>query len=212
MERDRDCSASARVGLHVCCAPCLGRTRAALRAGAAGAFPEIAGIFFFNPNIHPLLEFRRRVKALRIYLERDSLSAEIEESYGLEEYLRLMYADGGLPARRRDRCYRCYLYRLGKAAAWAKAAGLTGFSTTLLASREQDRDAIAAAGREAGALADIDFVAGDFAACEADARLMRGVYKQQYCGCLFSEAERYRGTAKHLYRGGGTGGDNGEDD
>lgn len=192
-------AAPTRMGLHVCCAPCLGRTRAAL---AAGAFPAIAKIFFFNPNIHPLLEFRRRGKALRIYLERDSLSAEIEEGYGLEEHLRFMYADGGLPASRRDRCYRCCLYRLEKTAAWAKALGLACFSTTLLASREQDRGVVTAAGRQAGAAADMEFIAGDFHDFEADARLLRGVYKQQYCGCVFSEAERYQGTTKHLYRPG----------
>lgn len=189
--------------MHVCCAPCLIRTRETLRRDTPTAFPPLARIFFYNPNIHPLLEFRRRVKALRIYLERDSLSAEFEDRYGLEEYLGFMFADGGLPANRRDRCYKCYRQRFDKVAGLAAAAGLSGFSTTLLASREQDHDLIETAGREAADKGGIEFFALDFSRREPDVKMFRGIYRQQYCGCIFSEAERYRATGKHLYRPGG---------
>lgn len=183
--------------LHVCCAPCLAAARAGLADGTDGTFPPLAGAFFYNPNIHPLLEFRRRVKALRVYLERDRVPAEIDDSYGLAEFLAIVPWN----APRRERCAACYRLRLGVAARTASERGLTGFSTTLLASREQDRDLVREVGREAAARHGVDFYAGDLRRISPDEKALRGIYKQQYCGCVFSEEERFRGTAKHLYQG-----------
>lgn len=186
--------------LHVCCAPCLAAAVETLRRAPDAGFPPLAGIFFFNPNIHPLLEFRRRVKALRVYLERDPLSAEIDDRYGLDEYLARVFHRETPPSDRRERCRRCYAMRLGRVAAEAAAAGLPGFSTTLLASREQDRDLVAEEGRKAGEAAGVRFFETDLRRFLPDEKRMRGIYKQQYCGCIFSEEERYRNTNKHLYR------------
>lgn len=191
-------SAPGGVGLHVCCAPCLAKARST-ESQSSGKIPRFAKVFFYNPNIHPLLEFRRRLKALRIYLERDSLSAEIDGEYGLDPYLEWMFSDGGLPKKRRDRCYKCYLLRLGQVAGRAAEEGLTAFTTALFSSTHQDHDLIEAAGKESAGGHDIEFVRHDFSAAEADAKIMRGIYKQQYCGCIFSEEERYRDTNKHLY-------------
>lgn len=184
--------------LHVCCAPCLAAAMATFRAREGGAFPPVSGIVFYNPNIHPLLEFRRRLKALRVYLERDPVSAEIDERYGLRDFLKAVDKDGeAAPAP--ERCRRCYALRLGKTAELAKAAGCRGFSTTLLASREQDRDLVAEAGREAAARHGVSFVEGDLRRVLPEPKMLRGIYKQQYCGCVFSEEERYRDTKMHLY-------------
>jgi predicted adenine nucleotide alpha hydrolase (AANH) superfamily ATPase len=178
-----------------------------LRHRETGADAEMGGIIFFNPNIHPLLEFRRRVKALRLYLERDPLQSEIDDAYGLPEFLRaVLNPDGSIPERE-ERCYRCYMLRLGKAAAVAAAKGAGAFSSTLLASREQDRDLVAEAGKEAGRRQGIRFVRMDLRQLPPPEKLLRGIYKQQYCGCIFSEEERYRNTNKHIYRLGGDGAD-----
>lgn len=185
--------------LHVCCAPCLAAARETLRQDTATTTPDVAGIFFYNPNIHPLLEFRRRVKALRLYLERDPLSAEIDDAYGLHTYLDAVPWRAG----RRERCYACYLLRLGKTAEAARAQSLAGFCTTLLASREQDRDLVARAGKEAAARFGVEFVETDLRRFLPDEKTLRGIYKQQYCGCVFSEEERFRDTAKHMYFPGG---------
>lgn len=191
-----------RIALHVCCAPCLASALATIRGDEDRRFPEVARIIFYNPNIHPLLEFRRREKALRVYLERDPLLSEIDGNYGLVEFLAKILDGGRPPPNRRDRCFRCYLLRLGRTAELAAAAGLEAFSTTLLASREQDRDLVAEAGREAAKKLGLDFVTGDLRRIAPEERMLRGIYRQQYCGCIFSEEERYRNTAKHLYRGG----------
>lgn len=191
-----------KIALHVCCAPCLATAMATLRQeyteGTPGT-PAIGGIIFFNPNIHPLLEFRRRLKALRLYLERDPLKAEIDDTYGLLEYLAaVLNPDGSVPERR-ERCRRCYVFRLARAAEVAKTQGFAAFSTTLLASREQDRELVAEAGEEAAARHGMAFVRADLRKVLPPEKLLRGIYKQQYCGCIFSEEERYRDTNKHVY-------------
>lgn len=186
--------------LHVCCAPCLATALATLRGGSPNTLPPIAGVFFYNPNIHPLLEFRRRHKALRLYLERDPLPAEIDDTYGLQTYLASVDWTGGI----RERCDSCYRLRLGKAAEQAQTMGLEGFTTTLLASREQDRDRVAAIGKEAAGAFGVRFHVADLRALLPDEKQLRGIYKQQYCGCVFSEEERFRSTAKHVYFPGGT--------
>lgn len=191
------------MGLHVCCAPCLAAALETVRRDVAVPSPPLAGIFFYNPNIHPLLEFRRRQKALHLYLERDPVPAEIVGEYGLRLFLNLVAGPGGMPADRRDRCYKCYALRLGWTAARCVALDIPAFSTTLLASREQDRDLVAEAGREAAGKTGLEFVVRDFRKFPPTEKALRGIYKQQYCGCIFSEEERYGNTNKHLYRPGG---------
>ncbi len=186
--------------LHVCCAPCLATALTTLAAPAQGDPPPIAGAFFYNPNIHPLLEFRRRVKALRLYLEREGLPAEIDDEYGLPRFLETVNWRGG----RRERCAGCYAMRLGKTAERAKALGLEGFTTTLLASREQDGDCVREVGEQVAKRCGVRFFTADLRRLLPDEKRLRGIYKQQYCGCVFSEEERYRDTGKHLYRPGGT--------
>lgn len=190
------------VCLHVCCAPCLATALETLRRAPDGEFPAVAGIFFYNPNIHPLLEFRKRVKALRVYLERDPVPSEIDEGYGLREFLVRVAEPAAASGDRRERCRRCYALRLGRTAKRAGELGFAAFSTTLLASREQDRDLVAAEGRAAAEAHGLRFVEGDLRRYLPGEKLLRGIYKQQYCGCVFSEEERYRDTSKELYRGG----------
>lgn len=191
-----------RMGLHVCCAPCFATALETMRRDADTQSPPLAGIFFYNPNIHPLLEFRRRQKALQVYLEREPVTAEIDGEYGLRLFLEQVAGPGGPPADRRERCRRCYSLRLGWTAARCVALDVPTFSTTLLASREQDRDLVADAGKEAAAKTGLKFVVRDFRKFLPEEKALRGIYKQQYCGCIFSEEERYGNTRKHLYRSG----------
>ncbi|MCL2000243.1 MAG: epoxyqueuosine reductase QueH [Planctomycetes bacterium] len=186
--------------LHVCCAPCLAAARAALRHITPAEFPPLAGMFFYNPNIHPLLEFRKREKALRLYLERDPLPEEIVAEYGLRDFLARIAAGGGIPEDRRERCRRCYRMRLEKTAEFAAGNGADAISTTLLASREQDRELVAEVGREAAEKFGLAFAEADMRRILSEDGMLRGIYRQQYCGCIFSEEERYRDGNRQLYR------------
>jgi len=181
-----------KIVVHVCCAPCLAATLDAF----AGLGDVLA--YFYNPNIHPLLEFRKRLKALDVFAERRGVRLHAERNYGLTRFLELVPPDGA------GRCPVCYRERLGQTARHAAAAGADAFSTTMLSSRHQDHDAIRRAGEAAAAETGVEFLYRDLRdradAGQAAARKM-SLYRQQYCGCIFSEYERYKDTKVEIYRG-----------
>lgn len=184
--------------VHVCCAPCFARTLAGLRAGGEETW-DLEG-FFFNPNIHPLLEFRRRMKAVHVYRERDAVPVRFDDAYGLVPFCEAVHGRYAAPAR----CEVCYAIRLERTAREAAAAGFDAFTSTLVTSRHQDHALIRAVGEAAGEAAGIPFLYRDLREAEPEARQIRGLYRQGYCGCVFSEAERFAPTGKHLYRGPGS--------
>ena len=201
--------------LHVCCAPCLSKALAGWRrelglsrGEARGARPDaLPGRgWFFNPNIHPLLEFRRRVLAVAVYAERDPFSVDVDADYGLDAFLDDLAApDGSAPGRRwrrPERCFRCFARRLDATAARAKAEGFEAFGTTLAASRQQNREALRAMGEEAASRRSIPFFWRDWREEIPPERLTRGLYRQRYCGCVFSERDRHEGTGAYVRRPG----------
>ncbi|MDP6379871.1 MAG: epoxyqueuosine reductase QueH [Phycisphaerae bacterium] len=208
--------------IHSCCGQCLcslldvirqpeGSPRSA--AGAGSSVDAATGIIatdavaclFDNPNIHPLIEFRRRLKAFRILCEQVGLPALVNDEYELAEFLDAV--DYHSPERR---CLDCYRLRLERTAERARAGGFDSFTTTLLVSPQQKHDQIRRIGEEAAREAGVRFLYHDWRdLCERghqEAR-RRKLYLQQYCGCIFSEAGRYGQTRLHLYRGGDGGGE-----
>ena len=187
-----------KVLLHTCCAPCcLGPYE-----DLAGGGHEVTG-YFYNPNVHPLIEFRRRLKAMKVLQERLPIPVIYEEAYGLSEFLQAVRWQGADPAQR---CADCYRLRLGSAAGVAAERGFDAFTTTLLGSTHQDHGLIARVGRRCADEHGVEFIEADWRARSEEghrrARQM-GLYLQTYCGCVFSEWERFRDTRLHLYRGPG---------
>lgn len=144
---------------------------------------------FVNPNIHPLTEFDQRLKAARAAALAAGIRIVREDPYGLQEFMRAVVIHED------ERCRICYRMRLGRTAELAKALGHDAFTTTMLVSTQQDHAAIRAAGDEAAREHGVEFLYRDLRS-----RVMDGVreskekrlYRQQYCGCVFSEWERYR--------------------
>lgn len=182
--------------LHACCAWCL---LDALEEFRRDYGRVAAG--FFNPNVHPRAEFEKRLRSARALCARLGLELAAEEDYGLVPFLNGLYngqgraqegADG--PAARPGRCAYCYELRLTWAARQAAARGLEAFSTTLLTSPHQDREALLAAGERAASAAGVRFDGRDLRALHGAGgeRLPKGLmlHRQRYCGCVFSEAER----------------------
>lgn len=192
--KDVDEGVSGRLLVHVCCATCyLG-----IAQDLAGRGLEFEG-YFFNPNVHPLLEFRKRLKAGRVLAHDAKLAISFEEEYGLVEWLRAVVG------REDERCEVCYRMRLERTAREAHARGFAGFTTTLLASPHQKHDRVRQLGDEAGRKFAVEFVYHDWrstheSGCEEARR--RSLYRQQYCGCIYSESERYEATGKELWQGG----------
>ncbi|HOG17095.1 MAG: hypothetical protein A4E73_01219 [Syntrophaceae bacterium PtaU1.Bin231] len=171
--------------LHICCGPCTIFPLKALRGDGFA----VQGLFF-NPNIHPYQEYRRRLDTLRAYAETESLEVRYDEEYPLEEFL------AHVALRPDQRCRHCYESRLRKAANAAREEGCSLFTTTLLYGIYQKHDLVAEIGREIAKETGVEFHYRDFRTGwkeGVDLSKERGMYRQPYCGCIYSEKERYFG-------------------
>ena len=171
--------------MHICCGPCSIYPIKELRGEGA----LISG-FFFNPNIHPYTEFSKRLLTLREYAKIVLLPLEEDCSYDLNSFL------SGALERGNDRCLFCYRLRLEETFRRASLEKFDAVTTTLLYSRYQRHDDIKTIGEDLSAAYGVPFLYRDFRKGWHDAineskRL--NMYRQQYCGCIFSEKERYAG-------------------
>ncbi|MDA8164421.1 MAG: epoxyqueuosine reductase QueH [Desulfobacteraceae bacterium] len=169
--------------MHLCCGPCTAYPLTALR----GRGHRVRG-FFFNPNIHPYREFRKRLEALEQLASRTGFDVEYCREYGLREYLRRVVF------QEERRCRLCYEMRLAPAAERARAVGAEAFTTTLLYSRYQNHALIREVGEEMAARYGIPFYYEDFREGwqqGIDMAIAMELYRQPYCGCIYSEEERY---------------------
>jgi predicted adenine nucleotide alpha hydrolase (AANH) superfamily ATPase len=153
--------------------------------------------FFRNPNIHPLLEYRRRLTGARDVAEISAVPLIEDQAYDPQAWFTQMVAagDGSGSEAAESRCARCISERMEHTAARAAAEGHQAFSTTLSISPWQDHAAIRAGGEKAARLHKVEFVYRDLRPLYAESRRLSrewGVYRQKYCGCLVSEWERYR--------------------
>ena len=172
-----------RVLLHVCCGPCTIYPLEVLRSQGH----EVRG-YFFNPNIHPFREFKRRIKALVEFSEQKKFKVDIERDYGLTEYLRKVVF------HENQRCALCYDMRLECIAEQAAVQGFDAFTTTLLYSKYQRHAMIKEKSEALAQKFAVRFFYQDFREGwqqGIDQSIAMGLYRQPYCGCLYSEQERY---------------------
>ena len=173
-----------KILLHTCCAPCSVYCVEILRN--ENIEPTI---YWYNPNIHPYQEYKARRECLKEYAESINIDAIFEENYGLKEFCKNVVND------LQNRCKNyCYKVRLEQTAKYAKENGYDGFSTTLLVSPYQNHEALKELGQKLAKEYGIEFIYRDFRVGfregQAKAREL-GLYMQKYCGCVFSEEERY---------------------
>jgi epoxyqueuosine reductase len=175
--------------LHVCCGPCAVAVIDRLRGSGIALVAH-----FRNPNIHPALEFARRLEAFVQLREITGTPTFMEVEYGLDEFLSAV-GDG------EGRCRRCVALRLSATAALAAREGFLRFSTTLLISPYQRHEEVRELGEEAARAHGVEFHYEDFRPLfrEGQERAKElGLYRQPYCGCIFSEAERYAGRLRSI--------------
>lgn len=171
--------------LHICCANCAIYPVKMLRQQKH----EVTG-FFYNHNIHPYQEFRKRLETARDYAARVELPMHIHEPYLLDEFL------SNVAQEPTNRCHYCYRSRLRETAEHAQQQGLDGFTTTLLYSRYQNHSAIVEYGRQLAGEFKLIFHYEDYrSGWNEGIRISKemGLYRQQYCGCIYSERDRYAG-------------------
>ena len=177
-----------KILLHICCAPCAIYPVKELRSKGL----EVTG-FFFNHNIHPYREYRQRLDTVAEYAAMIDLEVIYRDEYRLEDFL------GAVAAKPEARCLYCYASRLEVAAATAAELGFEAYSSSLLYSRYQKHDEIRALGEQIGGEYGVAFHYEDFRpGWQEGIRLSKelGLYRQQYCGCIYSEKERYLPKAK----------------
>ncbi|MCX5869190.1 MAG: epoxyqueuosine reductase QueH [Deltaproteobacteria bacterium] len=178
--------------LHICCGPCTIYPLTQLRAQGM----EVYG-YFYNPNIHPYREFKQRIQGVQQLAETTHLEVDIETRYGLTEYLRKVVF------HEKERCPLCYAMRLEPVAQKAKDKGYDAFSTTLLYSKYQDHECIRKIGEMLARKYQIDFYYQDFREGwqqGIDQAIEMNLYRQPYCGCIYSEQERYDKTIKKMFK------------
>jgi len=169
--------------LHTCCAPCTIYPLRVLREEGL----DVMG-FYYRYNIHPYQECLKRQAALEQYSADVSFRVIYQEGYELEAFLQK------IAFREKNRCLICYHERLTTAAHIAKRGMFDCFSTTLLYSKYQRHEQIKSIGEAVGRDVGIRFYYRDFRDGwrEGVSRSKElGMYRQQYCGCVYSEKERY---------------------
>ena len=171
--------------MHTCCAPCSVYCIDELRS--RGIEPTL---YWYNPNIHPYTEYMARRDCVKEYAQKINVKAVFEDEYGLDEFCKNV--SGNINAR----CVNyCYLVRLRKTFEYAKANGYDTVTTTLLYSIYQKHDFIKKLMEDLSKKFEIDFLYIDFRKGfwqGHEKAIEQGLYMQKYCGCIFSERERYK--------------------
>lgn len=172
-----------KILLHICCAPCAIYPVKILRAGDL----EVMG-FFYRHNIHPYSECLRRQETLQSYAQKIDLRVICQDGYDLEGFIQ------NVVYRERDRCKYCYHDRLQTTALMARRGKFDFFTTTLLYSKFQKHELIKSIGESVAKSAGVPFLYEDFRegwkeGLKTSKELE--MYRQSYCGCIYSEKERF---------------------
>ncbi len=169
--------------MHTCCAPCSVMCIETL--ADEGIKPVL---YWYNPNIHLLKEFRLRKNTLTEYAASVGVKVLYEHEYGLKKFIEGVYPDFD------NRCDFCYKERLFKTAEFAAQNGFDAFTSTLFISPYQNHELMkeiaVAAANEYG----VEFLYRDFRPYFKEGQQKareKGLYMQKYCGCIFSEEDRY---------------------
>ena len=172
-----------KILLHTCCAPCATYTVNRLREMGF----DITS-YWYNPNIHPFTEHRNRLESMRAFAQAIDLPLIVAEGYDIIAYFRAVVGHEG------ERCADCFRMRLERTAAVAKENEFPSFTTTLLISPYQKHDLLREVGEEVAKQHGVEFYYQDFRTGFRESQQLSrelDLYHQKYCGCVYSEWERF---------------------
>lgn len=179
--------------LHACCAPCSSAVLEYLTQ-----YFDVS-LLYYNPNIAPYAEYQKRLAELERLIAQMPLAHPprlVPCAYDGQAFDR---AAAGLEREPEGgaRCLRCYRLRLEEAARTARDLGLDYFTTTLSISPLKNAQALNRIGEELGERYGVKHLPGDFKKREGYKRSIQlsreyGLYRQDYCGCVYSQAQRER--------------------
>ena len=185
-----------KILLHACCGPCACYPTVKLTEDKIDF-----DIFWYNPNIHPYTEYKKRLATLRDFCIKCNYNLLIDKDYSLEKMISAMLAE------QECRCWACYRVRLRYVAEYAAKHNYDAFSTTLLVSPYQKHDYIKEIAEQTATEFGIKFYYEDWrTGYEQGVKrsLDLGLYRQQYCGCVFSERDRYQPSGNRCQVSGNT--------
>lgn len=171
-----------KVLLHICCGPCS----IYLLQDLKKENHEVTG-YWYNNNIHPYTEYKNRLESLNQYAKNMQIHIVYKEQYELREFLVNTINNP-------QRCSYCYKTRLEETVKYAKENGYEAFSTTLLVSPYQDHNCIKKLSEELSKKYNVYFIYKDYRLGFREGQKVaktNNLYMQKYCGCIFSEEERY---------------------
>ena len=177
--------------LHSCCAPCSSYCLEYL-----SRYFKIT-VLYYNPNLFPAGEYERRVSEQKKLVSAlpakypvtlVEMKGEPEEFYSAVKGLEHI-REGG------ERCFACFKLRLERAARYAKENGFDFFTTTLTISPLKNAQKLNEIGEAAGEKFGVRHLPSDFKKKNGYKRSVElskvyGLYRQDYCGCVFSKRER----------------------
>ncbi len=172
-----------KILMHACCGPCSVYPVDAL----AGEF-ELPTLLFHNPNVHPYREYQQRLDSTRKFADTRGARLIVADDYDPEAWFR------NVAFRESMRCRLCYHQRLTAAAHVAKRGKFDAFTTTLLFSKQQKHEAIRETAEAVAEQIGVPFLYRDFRVGwkeGIEASKLMDLYRQEYCGCLFSERDRF---------------------
>ena len=176
--------------LHACCAPCSSYVLEYL-----SRFFSVT-VFFYNPNISPKEEYEKRVSEIqRLISEMEFVHpvAFVEGEYKPEDFYEMARGLEDVPEGG-ERCFRCYRLRMEEAARLAEQGGYDYFTTTLSISPLKNAGKINEIGQELSQIYKVEHLPSDFKKKNGYKRSIElsheyGLYRQNYCGCVFSKRE-----------------------
>ena len=169
--------------LHACCAPCATHVIDVLSQSYK------LTVLFYNPNIQPANEYKKRLKDIKKLCDIKNIELLLTE-YNPEIWLESIKGYESEPEGK-ERCRVCFNFRFRKAAETAAMAGYSKLTTTLTVSPHKDPKVINSIGRNIADEFGVKFLEEDFKKKDGYKRscdLSReyGLYKQKYCGCVYS--------------------------
>ena len=194
-----------KILLHMCCGPCSCYPVKILREKNF----EPTG-FFFNPNIHPYQEWRKRLRAAREFCEKSEIKFIHVNHYGLRDFLEKTSKVVGKISDEdtfknsdgfHERCKICYAWRLSETAKFAAENNFEIFTSSLFYSIHQNHELMKNFAEIFAKQYGVKFFYEDFRAGwqeGIDLSLQLRLYRQNYCGCIFSEEERFSKEIKNL--------------
>lgn len=144
--------------------------------------------FWYNPNIHPFTEYRQRQQSMERLCAEWDVPIIVSDHYDFIGYFR------AVAGHERERCRVCFRLRLETTARLARCRGFSAFSTTLLISPYQNQELIKEIGNETARKEGVEFLYEDLTGGYRESVNVSkelGLYRQKYCGCLYSEWERF---------------------